>query len=415
MQWNLPVAGATLLCALSPFSQARGATVPELFKPMPLAAFDSLQDETLRAIHNVPAFQMINRVAANTSALQEGTMDVTLSLASGIRGSARKAHAETLPDGSVVWSGQWNDTAFSGMLFDASGERNDAANEVILINRQGWITGSIHANGQLYAVRPLTSGGHAIIAVSEADMPAELTPMEADSTVLPLADPIGQPDIVADEINARVMIVFSDNAIRALADPVGLAYLAVAETNAGYARSGVRHRVEMAGNVYASEYRESGSLRTDLLRLAKTSDGVIDWVHARRNEQRADLVTLITAGGDACGMGYLNSNASSAFTVVTNHCATGYYSYGHELGHNYGATHDPAAGHNSIYPYGHGFQNLSARLRTVMAYDCSGGCTRVNMWSGPNNRWNGSVMGNDHESDNARVLNQRAAAVAGFR
>src|SRR6201996_5308884 len=260
MQWTLPVAGATLLCALSPFSQARGATVPELFKPMPLAAFDSLQDETLRAIHNVPAFQMINRVAANTSALQEGTMDVTLSLASGIRGSARKAHAETLPDGSVVWSGQWNDTAFGGMAFDVSDEWSDAANEITLVNRQGWITGSIHANGQFYAVRPLASGGHAIIAVSEADMPAELTPMEADSTVLPLADPIGQPDIVADEINARVMIVFSDNAIRALADPVGLAYLAVAETNAGYARSGVRHRVEMAGNVYASEYRESGSL-----------------------------------------------------------------------------------------------------------------------------------------------------------
>ena len=415
MQWNLPVAGATLLCALSPFSQARSATAPELFKPMPLAAFDSLQDETLRAIHNVPAFQMINRVAANTSALQEDTMDITLSLRSGIRGSARKTHAETLPDGSVVWSGQWNNTAFGGMVFDVSDEWSDAANEITLVNRQGRITGSIHANGQLYAVRPLASGGHAIIAVSEADMPAELTPMEADNTASPWADPIGQPDIVADEINARVMIVFSDNAIKALADPVGLAYLAVAETNAGYARSGVRHRVEMAGNVYASEYRDSGSLRTDLLRLAKTNDGVIDWIHTRRNEQRADLVTLITAGGDACGVGYLNSSASDAFTVVTKNCATGYYSYGHELGHNYGAAHDPAAGRNSIYPYGHGFHNLSARLRTVMAYDCSRGCTRVNMWSGPNNRWNGYIMGNNHESDNVRVLNQRAAAVAGFR
>jgi hypothetical protein len=50
-----------------------------------------------------------------------------------------------------------------------------------------------------------------------------------------------------------------------------------------------------------------------------------------------------------------------------------------------------------------------------MAYDCSGGCTRVNIWSGPNNRWNGNVMGNAHQSDNTRVLNARAGTVANFR
>src|ERR1700748_1022700 len=59
MQWNLPVAAATLLFALSSFSQAKSVTVPELFKPMPLAAFNSSHDETVRAIHDVPAFRMI--------------------------------------------------------------------------------------------------------------------------------------------------------------------------------------------------------------------------------------------------------------------------------------------------------------------------------------------------------------------
>lgn len=414
MQRHPRIAAAILALALSPLCQAMSTEAPELFKPMPLAAFDSAKDQTLLAIHDVPAFQMINRVTADAGALQESTSEIILSLAHGARSAVEKTHAETLTDGSIVWRGRWNDTAFHTLALDVSQEWNDAANDVTLVNRLGRITGSIRANGQLYAVRPLASGGHAIIAVSEADMPAELSPVEIDRDALPLSGQTIQPSTAAD-INARVMIVFSDNADKALADPVGLAHLAVAETNDGYARSGIAHRVQMVDYVYASEYRDSGKLGTDLDRLRNGSDGNIDWIHARRDEQRADLVTLVTAGGDACGVGFLNSNPGSAFTVVTKDCATGYYSYGHELGHNYGATHNPAAGRNGNYPYGHGFQHLPARLRTVMAYDCNGGCKRVNIWSGSNNRWNGNVMGNAHESDNTRVLNQRAATVAGFR
>jgi len=315
---------------------------------------------------------------------------------------------------SLVWRGTWNASASVPTALSAATDWLDAANEVVLIERNGRITGSIRADGNLYAIRPLSSGGHAVIAVDENHMPAELAPVTAVAMDRP--DDRGvQRVIQADGIDARVMIVFSDNAIKSLADPTGLAHLAVAETNAGYARSGINHRLQMVDTVYASEYRDSGGLGTDLARLTDASDGFIDWVHARRNEQRADLVTLITAGGDACGVGYPNSGAGSAFTVATKDCATGYYSYGHELGHNYGATHDPGAGRNTIYPYGHGFQHLGARLRTVMAYDCGGGCSRVNIWSGPNNRWNGQVMGNAHQSDNTRVLNERAGTVAGFR
>lgn len=405
------------LLALAPLASAVGSEAKELFHPMPLAALASAQDLTLLAIHQTPAFRMINRLSVDSSALQESTTEVALSLAPGVRSEVRKTHAETLPDGSTVWRGLWQDNLIgiaNGIASSASPEWNEAANDVTLIKRNGRITGSIRTGGQLYAIRPLASGGHAVIAVAEHDLPAELAPLEANT--FPIATDWAAPgNATADDINARVMIVFSENAFKSLADPVGLAHLAVAETNDGYARSGVAHRLQMVDIVYASEYKDSGSLGTDLARLANPNDGSIDWIHTRRNEQRADLVTLITAGGDACGVGYLNSNASGAFTVVTKDCATGYYSYGHELGHNYGATHDPAAGRNTQYPYGHGFQNLGARLRTVMAYDCTGGCNRVNIWSGPNNRWNGNLMGNAHESDNTRVLNQRAATVAKFR
>ncbi len=211
------------------------------------------------------------------------------------------------------------------------------------------------------------------------------------------------------------MIVLSDNARRALGDPVGFAHLAVAETNQGYANSGVGHRIEMIDTVYASEYRDTGGLGRDLAALTQTNDGQIDWIHQRRNEKSADMVTLIVAGGDACGVGYFNASAASAFTVATKDCATGYYSYGHELGHNYGATHDPAAGVNTTYAYGHGYFHQGARARTIMSYDCPGGCTRYNVWSSPSNRINGVPAGNAQQSNNARVLNERSAAIAAFR
>ncbi|WP_250624935.1 M12 family metallo-peptidase [Pinirhizobacter soli] len=406
---------SVLLLALAPIASAMASDTRELFMPMPMAALQSAQDPTLSAIHDVRAYHMINRVAADADALREDTPEIYLSLAPQLHGAVRRTHAQTLPDGSAVWRGQWSDGSSALMGLNTQPTWFEAANEVTLVNRGGRITGSVRANGQLYAIRPLASGGHAIIAVAEDDLPGELPPLESVDTLPMAGDGPTLGENSTNDINARVMIVFSDNATRALADPIALAHLAVAETNDGYARSGVTHRLQMIDTVYASEYKDSGSLGTDLARLTSTNDGFIDWIHARRNENQADLVTLITAGGDACGVGYLNSNAGSAFTVATKDCATGYYSYGHELGHNYGATHDPAAGRNNNYPYGHGFQHLGARLRTVMAYDCSGGCTRVNIWSGPNNRWNGNVMGNAHESDNTRVLNARAGTVGNFR
>ncbi len=32
----------------------------------------------------------------------------------------------------------------------------------------------------------------------------------------------------------------------------------------------------------------------------------------------------------------------------------GYYSFGHEIGHNIGADHNPEVARNKVYPYGYG-------------------------------------------------------------
>ncbi|HTG32273.1 MAG TPA: hypothetical protein VLB76_05030 [Thermoanaerobaculia bacterium] len=50
-----------------------------------------------------------------------------------------------------------------------------------------------------------------------------------------------------------------------------------------------------------------------------------------------------------------------------------------------------------------------------MAYDCSGGCPRLNYWSNPNKLYNTHPMGTTTRNHNARVLNDTRATVAAFR
>ena len=85
---------------------------------------------------------------------------------------------------------------------------------------------------------------------------------------------------------------------------------------------------------------------TDLSRVWGTSDGFMDGVHALRDTYKADMVSLIGTGytGGACGIAYVGNAtvgfAPNAFSVVSLSCMTGYYSFGHELGHNMGLMHD---------------------------------------------------------------------------
>lgn len=387
----------------------------ELFRPMPLAALHASEDPTLLALHENPAFTVIGRVDAAAQVMQARASMLALNLTPELQGEASLMRSETLEDGSVVWHGQWRGTRGCDVLKEDTYALAQAANEVTLVNHDGRISGSLHIDGQLYAIRPLRSGGHAVIAVDSIKLPPDHpVEQEASASSHVAAPPHETLQTRASDTDARVMVLFSDEAMQSLADPIGFAHLAVAETNQGYANSGVAHRLTTVA-IFPAEYQDSHNIHTDLSRLREPSDGQLDWVHARRDEYGADLVALITANGGACGLGHLHANAASAFTVSLASCATGYYSFGHEIGHNYGAMHDPAAGTNTVYAYGHGYQNLPARIRTVMAHDCPGRCTRVNLWSGPHSRWNGWVMGDAHQSDNVRVLNERAATVAGFR
>lgn len=82
-----------------------------------------------------------------------------------------------------------------------------------------------------------------------------------------------------------------------------------------------------------------------------------------------------------------------------------------------GSGHDPA---NADIPcgvsaYSCGYLDDTEAFRTVMAYDCAGGCTRVDHFSNPNVTYAGRVTGVADAMDNARSINDTRAAVASWR
>lgn len=201
--------------------------------------------------------------------------------------------------------------------------------------------------------------------------------------------------------------------------------LAVAETNLSYQNSGVVHRLRLVKTLEV-DYTETGSSSTDLTRLRAKNDKMADEVHAYRAAYGADIVSLIVERmDDACGIGYLMTNVatsftSSAFNVVARGCATGIYAFGHEVGHNMGLRHDVYEDPGTTpFPDAHGYVELGARFRTVMAYNdaCTAqgfSCRRTANFSNPDILLEGVPTGLTATANAVRVLNSTRTTVAGF-
>jgi hypothetical protein len=307
-----------------------------------------------------------------------------------------------------------------------------ALSQVTLVVRQGMMAGTIAMPGRLYQVRYVGGGLHAVVELDPGRFPPGADPIPVyppPSGAAPEPGADAQPD---DGSLIDVLVVYTA-AARAAAGGTGaiqaLIDLAITETNTSYANSGITQRVRL---VHTAEvvYTESGDIQTDLTRLQSASDGFMDNVHTLRNTYGADLVQLIVEnGGGFCGIAYPMTSvsagfAANAFGVTARTCATGNYSFGHEMGHNMGARHDwfvdPT--NNSPYTYNHGYVNAGAGWRTIMAYNnaCSPGfCTRVQYWSNPNVTFNGAPTGvpegSPNAADNRKTLNNTAFTVANFR
>jgi hypothetical protein len=306
---------------------------------------------------------------------------------------------------------------------------NEPESEVTLVERDGVIAGTVrlgqrtfkirHAGDDLHAIEEIDAGKYSQCATSDAqhivsaggDLPGNVSPSA------PSADlPGGLPTV-------DVLVVYTPEARTAAGGQSSILAtidLAVLETNQAYANSGINYRVELVKAVEVA-YTEVTSFSAMLGALRNPTDGVLDEVHDLRDMYGADMVSMIVGGSQYCGLGYMMANPgpyfeSWAFSVVARGCATGFYSFAHELGHNLGCAHDRDQAGTGAYPWSFGHRASDSSWRTIMAYAPG---SRVKHFSNPDVMYAGEPTGVSNSSagsaDNAMTMNATLPIVADFR
>jgi hypothetical protein len=371
-------------------------------------------DLSYKALAESPASASLELVQAHAALVTEQAATLALNLAPGLDLRAYRTDAYRTSSGNLVWAGVIADPGTVSVPFSAESLQLDPHNSVMLVKSGDTITGNVHFAGDWYKIRPLRTGGHAIVLANPAAMPPDHPAEYAKLRTIPM--PVQENQDKANTV-IRVMVHYTSSAASASGNIGALIDLAVAESNQGYTNSGVSITMQLATKAQVT-YTQSGSFSTDLSRYRGTADGYMDSIHTTRNSVTADVGLLVINNSSSCGLASsIGATASTAFATAHWDCITGYYSFAHEIGHLQSARHDPANDPTSTpYAYGHGYQfNGSPKWRTIMAYDCSGGCPRLNYWSNPNKLYNGQPMGTAATNDNARVLNNTRATVAAFR
>jgi hypothetical protein len=206
---------------------------------------------------------------------------------------------------------------------------------------------------------------------------------------------------------------------------LAMIHLAVAETNVAFDLSGVKTNLKLV-HAYRVETDGPELAMTDaIVSLRDTSDGVYDDVHEKREQYGADLVSMIHSDTTHCGIGISGPRKRDMFSVTSFLCATGNFSFGHEIGHNLGSNHDRGTSKKCEEDgtYNYGFRDPNANFRSIMAYGCqtgecdgnsgAGNCIRVQRFSNSMMQYKSQSIGNA-SNDNARKINDVIAEVSNY-
>ena len=379
---------STLLLALTfgYLIPAHGRADTGLFTPVDARNQDGFEETSNPALRSRDVALDPQRITAIEAAQAQS---LVLNLFPDATFTARLDQAGRLESGGHYWTGRLEEIS---------------SGTVSLVIRDGALTGTVNTGESLFLIRPDRGGLHIVREVDPATYAPEIEPIDV---VRSGADYPESFEAADDGSNIDIVVAYTPTA----RDKAGgttavenLIDLAVVETNQSYSNSGVNQRLTLKGTQQVA-YSEAGfNWSTTLSRFAGTSDGYMDSVHTLRDAVCADAVVLIVGDTGYCGIAFLMSNvsstfASSAFSVVSYTCATGYYSFGHELGHNMGARHDWYVDDSKTpWAHSHGFVNPPDRWRTVMAYnsECSASgfnCSRLQYWSNPLVSYGGDPMG----------------------
>ena len=339
----------------------------------------------------------------------------------------------------------------------------------------GRLSGSITYRGHVFSVKNMGGVMHAVVEVSPNDLPPEHAPMDntagqktnvkddplvskgdaslmrpaAERGMTPVPEEVQQPlekiknledaaqsaavegqkrlaltvpkpsksATKLQDVTITLVVAFTKQAASHFDNiETDLIAPAVEDTNQSFRNSGIGHiHIELV-HAYQTDYVETGSHFDHVYRFSGKGDGYMDEIHDIRDRVQADVAVLVVHDPQGCGLAAgVAPKEDRAFAVVHHECAATSYSIAHEIGHIIGARHDAGLDDSvAPYPYGHGFVH-GKDWRTMMSYkESCDGCPRLPLWSSPAIKVHGVPAG-DEKSNNARVISEGAARVAGFR
>ncbi|MHB8132913.1 MAG: M12 family metallo-peptidase [Anaerolineaceae bacterium] len=300
---------------------------------------------------------------------------------------------------------------------------------ITIVSNNDVVSGILTDLGQQYYLTQNIQGQYQFEEIDQSAFPVELEPLTPETSIFGMESFESDNPIVMDTgAVIDVMVVYTDDArldAGGTTNIINQIDLAISETNAGYERSGIYQRVNLVHSAEVNYDEETPfNWGNTLNALTSSTDGSLDQVHNLRNEYGADLVVMLVKNIEYCGIGWLMTPTftrdSVGFSVVSRSCSTGYYSLAHETGHNMGAHHDRATDSGpGYYNYSHGYHAPNFAFRTIMSYDCSRYCPRINNWSNPDVFFGGQPTGiistASNSADNRLTLNNTASIIANFR
>lgn len=301
--------------------------------------------------------------------------------------------------------------------------------------------GADHVYGQIFsasgvvAITQEGAGSTGRVRVKPLD-PAQETALQHDTLLPPPAASVSAPASAAaaaeDGSRIDVMVLYTNGLAAAYpgSQISTLIQNLIDQSNLVFGNSAVSTQFNLVHAAMVTYPDDSAGGMSEALEAVTNNTGVFAGIENLRTAYGADQVVLLRRYVDeGCGLAWVLQGASPSYAYAVVHVGnktngSGYYcsdlTYLHEIGHNLGCAHDRAnAGSGGRYDYSYGYQSPVESFRTVMAYDCPGGCPRVPYFSNPNLSYNGEALGVSYTAangaDNARTINQTRVEMANYR
>lgn len=315
-------------------------------------------------------------------------------------------------------------------LFGHGQSRQDI--QIVLSSSNGYFSGSIFADGEVYQLSP---NGKGQVTLSETKEVKEsrrsvrsFSPISSRSTSRSLltTTPVATANNPA---KIDIMILYTPKARDAAGGHSAIEAQAQSNVdvlNLVFQNSSVHAEAKLVYTGLYNYLEQPSDLNKNLNAFSTDPD-----VLAKRDKYGADLVQMTLFRDNStsfCGFGYISGKnsfkqlswaARNGFQVTGVDC--GDYVSVHEFGHNMGLGHNIENISSSMdyyaFPWAFGYY-INQQFRTIMSYPnpCTKKkCPRIPYFSSPNTMYKGQPLGVAGKSNNTAVLNATTPIIAQFR